>query len=139
MGWQDEDHGDHEGGLIGYVARDGCVPDAGVYRELAYPRDDGDRPVVCITAGCDCGWRSPRWVPRQPATWAPFMVQASDADQERGRALWRRHIELDVIAHPLRVDAAATQVELVRRGELAAANLIAADVIDLAGYRRSDR
>jgi hypothetical protein len=136
MGWQHEEHGAHEG----YVTRDGCAPDSGHYRELEYPRDDGDRQVACIAAGCDCGWRSPRWMPRQPATWAPFSVQASEADQDRGRALWRRHLELDVIAaHPLRVDAAATQAELARRGERASVDLAAADVIDLAGYRRGAR
>lgn len=55
MGWQHEEYGAHEGGVIGYVVRDGCAPD-------------------------------------------------------RARALWRRHLELDVIAaNPLRVDAAATR------------------------------
>jgi hypothetical protein len=137
MGWQHEEHGAHEGGMIGYAVRDGCALDAGLYRELAYPRDDGDRRIACIAAGCDCGWRSPRWVPRQPATWAPFSVQAAEADEDRARALWRRHLELDVIAaHPLRVDAAATRAELARRGEHASAELADADVIDLAGSRR---
>lgn len=64
---------------------------------------------------------------------------ASEADDDRARALWRRHIELDVIADPLRGDAAATRAELIRRGEHASADLAVADVIDLAGYRRGDR
>jgi hypothetical protein len=65
---------------------------------------------------------------------------ASEADGDRARALWRRHIELDVIAtDPLHGDAAATRAELVRRGERAAADLAAADVIDIAGYQRGDR
>ncbi len=119
--------------------RDGCALDSDLYRELGYPRDDGDRRIACIAAGCDCGWRSRRWVPRHPATWAPFSVLASEADEDRARALWRRHLELDVIADPLRVDAAATRAELVRRGERASADLAASDVIDLAGYRRVDQ
>lgn len=140
MGWQHEEHGAHEGGVIGYVTRNGCAPDAGLYRELEYPRDDGDRRVACIAAGCDCGWRSPRWVPRHPASWAPFSVLVSEADEDRARALWRRHLELDVIAaHPLCVDAMATRRELARQGERASADLAAADVIDLAGHRRGDR
>lgn len=139
MGWQLEEYGAHEGCVIGYAVRDGCAPDAGLYRELAYPRDDGDRRIACIAAGCDCGWRSPRWVPRHPATWAPFSVLAAEADEDRARALWRRHLELDVIAaHPLRVDAASMRAELARRGEHASAELADADVIDLAGYRRGD-
>jgi hypothetical protein len=137
MGWFYEEHAAHEG----YVVRDGCAPEAGLYRELGYPRDDGDRQVACIAAGCDCGWRSPRWVPRFPAKWGPFSVLASEEDDDRARELWRRHLELDVItAHPLHGDAAAaTRAELVRRGERASADLAAADVIDIADYQRGDR
>ena len=54
MGWLYEEHAAHEGYVIGYVARDGRAPEAGLYRELAYPRDDGGRRVACIAAGCDC-------------------------------------------------------------------------------------
>ena len=108
MGWMNEEHAAHEGYVIGYVARDGCALESGLYRELAYPRDDGDRQVACIAAGCDCGWRSPRWAPRLPAKWGPFSVSAAVADDDRARELWRRHLELDVIAaHQLRVDVAA--------------------------------
>jgi hypothetical protein len=119
------------------VVRDGCAPDTGLYRELGYPRDNAEGHVECLAAGCDCGSRSPRWVPQLSAEWAPFAVWASKADEQRGRQLWRRHLDLDVaLPHPLRVDATATQAELVRRGELVAMDLVAADVIDLAGCRR---
>lgn len=47
MGWFYEQHAAHEGYVIGYVVRDGCAPEAGLYRELGYPRDDGDRQVAC--------------------------------------------------------------------------------------------
>ncbi|HEX8110519.1 MAG TPA: hypothetical protein VF516_22455, partial [Kofleriaceae bacterium] len=43
---------------------------------------------------------------------------------DRARALWRRHIKLDVIATaPLRGDAAAARAELIRRGEHASADV----------------
>lgn len=140
MGWLYEEHAAHEGYVIGYVVRDGCAPESGLYRELGYPRDNIDRRVACIAAGCDCGWRSPRWVPQLPTEWGPFSVLASEADEDRARELWRRHLELDVItAHPLRIDATATRAELARRDELAATDLIAADVIELSSYRRGDQ
>jgi len=88
-----------------------------VGRELA----GGRWPAAC---GVPCGWRSPRWVPPRPAEWGQGTVWASEADEERARQLFQRHLELDVIAdHPLRVDAAATRAELGRRGDRAAADL----------------
>jgi hypothetical protein len=74
MGWFYEEHAAHGGYVVGFVARDGCAADAGLYRELGYPRDDGTRQVECLSAGCDCGWRSPRWAPQRPARWSPFSV-----------------------------------------------------------------
>lgn len=110
MGWQYEEYEAHEGGVVVYVVRDVWTSDAGLCRELGYPRDDGDRRIARIAAGCDCGWRSPRWVPHLPATWAPFSVATSKADGDRARALWRRHFELNAItAHPL---AAADVIDL---------------------------
>ena len=97
MGFQHEEYGAHEGFVTGFVTRDRCAPESGLYRELAYPRDEADRSVACIAAGCDCGWRSPRWTPDQPATWAPFSVLVSKSDEDRARALWWRHLDLDVI------------------------------------------
>jgi hypothetical protein len=136
MGWFHEEHAAHEGYVVGFVARDGCAADSGLYRELGYPRDDDTRQVVeCLSAGCDCGWRSPRWAPQRPAQWWPFSVAVCEADKERAHQLWRRHVELDVIApHALRVDATAMRAELARRGERAAADLVDAGVIDLANH-----
>lgn len=83
--------------VIGFVTRDRCTPASGLYRELGYPNDDAERSVTCIAAGCDCRWRSPRWTPDAPATWAPFSVLVSKFYEERARALWRRHLDLDVV------------------------------------------
>lgn len=41
----------------------GCSPGSGLYRELMYPADDDRREVERLGAGCDCGRRSPRWLP----------------------------------------------------------------------------
>jgi len=135
MGWFFEDVTGHEGGAIGYVTREGCPPDAELYRELAYPRDDITRRVVRLAAGCECGWRSSRWAPRQPASWEPFGVSVSKVDDECARQLWRRHLELDVIPGDPLHDAATTQAELVPLGARAAEALVTADIVDLAHHR----
>lgn len=97
MGWIDEEHPEHEGYAIGYVPREGCASsDSGLYRELGYPADNADRSVARIAAGCDCGWRSPRWVPDPATDWSPHSVHTTEADDERVHRLWKRHLELDV-------------------------------------------
>lgn len=110
MGWVREEHPDHEGYVIGFVCREGCEQDSGLYRELMYPADDTRRDVELLAAGCDCGWRSPRWFPsrRKPATWSPWSVAASEDDEERALELWRRHLALDVDGDR-RVGAGAVQ------------------------------
>jgi hypothetical protein len=60
MGWQREENEAHEGGVVGHVLRDGLASEAGLHRELGC--DHGDQRATRIAAGCDCGWRSPRWV-----------------------------------------------------------------------------
>jgi hypothetical protein len=93
MGWIDATQLAHEGYAIGYVVREGTDE---VYRELSYP-DQDPRLVALVAAGCDCGWRSPRWVPTGRAEWRPFSVMLGSADEQRVHTLWRRHLELDVI------------------------------------------
>jgi hypothetical protein len=97
MGWQSE-HSEHEGYVVGFVTREGCSPESGLYRELMSPADNVTRDVEQLAAGCDCGWRSPRWFPsrRKPAHWWPHTVAASEEDEERVHELWRRHLALDV-------------------------------------------
>jgi len=97
MTWIDATQLEHEGAAIGYVLREGTSPEEELYRELGYPRDIEPRPVGRVGAGCDCGWRSPRWIPAVGAAWQPYGVTLAKADQERVHALWRRHLELDVI------------------------------------------
>jgi len=93
--WIDANQLEHEGAAIGYVIREGTSPEEELYRELGYPRDIEPRPVGRVGAGCDCGWRSPRW--RAEAAWQPYGVALAQGDQERVHALWWRHLELDVI------------------------------------------
>lgn len=83
----------HEGHAVGFVLRDGVSPDSGIYRELAYPEDKSERKVDLIAAGCECGWRSPRWKPIKPATWSPYTLSESEEDEERVHALWSEHLE----------------------------------------------
>jgi hypothetical protein len=95
MGWTSEDP-KHEGYLIGFVEREGVTPGPGadgLLRECSYPKDDHPRRLVAISAGCDCGWRSPRWLPSEPAEWLPHMVEAAVEEEERGRRAWHRHLE----------------------------------------------
>ena len=96
MGIFYESHPDHEGYAIGYVERENC-PGSGLYRELAYPDDDQPRPVALISAGCDCGWRSPRFKPStmgaRVSDWGPFSVNTTDRDDDRVRELHHQHIE----------------------------------------------
>jgi hypothetical protein len=83
MGWLREDYPDHEGYMIGFVLREGCDRGSGLYRELMYPLDATTRRVELLAAGCDCGWRSPRWSPKKPADWGPWSVFASEDDDAR--------------------------------------------------------
>jgi hypothetical protein len=121
MGWQHDEHPDHEGYLVGFVTREGCSPEAGQYRELTYPADDVTREVGRLGAGCDCGWRSPRWLPssKKPATWTPYSVSASEDDKERAFELWQRHLSLDVEIHDIGAPRAGHPTALnVRRARL---------------------
>lgn len=83
----------HEGYAIGFVTREGCPPDSGLYRELEYPRDRDPAWPLLISAGCECGWRSPRWKPLPGTTWSPFTVDVQDADDARVRRLWAAHAD----------------------------------------------
>ena len=120
MGWvyEDVDSVQHEGYVVGLVHshRADGTEIVGMYRELAYPLDDGRGvPVMRLQAGCDCGWRSPHWQPRgwwsrsperwRKATWSPYSVIASDDDEERACELWRAHVA---------AEAAARRVEAVK-------------------------
>jgi hypothetical protein len=62
-----------------------------------YPRDDARRLLVEISAGCDCGWRSPRWVPKGPAEWFPYSLEAGGEEEARGLAAGRCHLEQEGI------------------------------------------
>lgn len=96
MGWTDEEHPEHEGYPVGYIVREGCAPTSGLYRELGYPADAKARPMARMAAGCDCGWRSPQWIPDPVTDWAPYAVFAVEADDQRVHQLWKRHLEVDV-------------------------------------------
>ena len=99
--WVSQEHPGHDGLVVGLVQQDGGE-DAGLYRELQYPIDVTVRRVELVAAGCECGWRSPRWSPRVPTEWrpwtqwGPWSVFAPAEDDERALALWRRHVALDV-------------------------------------------
>lgn len=94
MGYFRDSHPGHEGYAIGHVVRPGCTPDSGLYRELGYPDDATDRRVELISAGCECGWRSPRFRPEKPTDWSPFVVHTTERDDKRVEELWVGHIEL---------------------------------------------
>jgi hypothetical protein len=104
-GWSQEGCPDHAGQLIGYVVCDDCWPDAVVHREVHMPSDDKARELVRVGAGCQCGWRSARWLPmaaahwspKFPAVWSPFFVRAAREDHTRARELWERHLKQDVV------------------------------------------
>lgn len=106
MGWQHEKGPGHEGWIVGLVVREGCDPDSRLFRELAYPTDAGDRTdIVRLAAGCECGWRSPHFDPREPASWMPHCVIASERDEDRARELW-----VDHVCDPLRIAASRAAV-----------------------------
>ncbi len=97
MGWCDMDMPGHEGYLRGYVLRDEGQPERSLLRELGYP-DDGTHDghpiqIKRLAAACDCGWRSPQWMPWEPAEGGPYVVYASERDEELGRQLWVEHVE----------------------------------------------
>ena len=106
MGVTREGFYDHEGYAVGYVTREGCASDSGIYRELGYP-DMNDYPssaIVRIGAACTCGWRSQVFRPRRdeeaPYTgplpqWMPHIVLLSHYDDELVHKLWDRHIAND--------------------------------------------
>ncbi len=84
-------YGAHEGYVVGFVTQDRCSADSGILRELGYPRDNEERPVKVIAAGCDCGWRSTRWRVLK-ATWHPFSMDVDDFDDERALKAWKKHV-----------------------------------------------
>ncbi len=95
MGWVREDARE---GCEGYVVAlvHGLNQDGkelhGLYRSLSYPLDDERRQDIRrLAAGCECGWRSPRWRPLEPARWMPFCVFASERDEDRALDAWRDH------------------------------------------------
>src|SRR5438128_932455 len=97
MGWFDSDYPGHEGHAVAFVERERTS--SGLLRELAYPDDSSPRAdILEAAAACECGWRSPRFLPRasgEKPEWHPFAVFLSEADDERVRALWRRHLTAD--------------------------------------------
>ncbi|HEY4178394.1 MAG TPA: hypothetical protein VGM90_16220 [Kofleriaceae bacterium] len=109
MGWFSSDLPGHEGYIIGYTMRDGVDEDSHLYRELQYPGDDGDRRVLRIAAGCECGWRSARWRPEHGTEWMPHVVIETERDEAFARQLWRRHVQSDVQSSD------ALMTELTRR------------------------
>ena len=92
----------HEGYPVAFVHRlnkDGSEC-RGLYRELGYPLDDEIRDdIAVISAGCECGWRSPHWRPsawwegekRHTPRWYPCSASISERDEDRVRELWREH------------------------------------------------
>jgi hypothetical protein len=100
MGWFSSEH-EHEGYVVGFVTavKNGHRA-SGVYRELGY-LDDDDQAVEKIAAACDCGWRSPMWMPdrwhdsegkfRQAEFW-PHTVDHSPDDHEKALGLWNEHV-----------------------------------------------
>lgn len=83
----------HEGYAVGFVTKDGFPKSAHQLRELSYPTDDGARDVEMVSAGCDCGWRSPRWPPAAATRWTPYIVLTAPDDDERVHELWYQHAD----------------------------------------------
>lgn len=94
MGWIHEDSPGHEGYVVGLVPE---VRPGGYARwhELGYPGDEYPQPVRVrvIQIGCDCGWRSQRFVAPAGAEWHPFRVSLNDKVVEAdAESLWLQHI-----------------------------------------------
>lgn len=81
----------HEGFGVSFITQDGVPLGSGHFRELAYPMDDKEHAVEMLAAGCECGWRSPRWPPMAATRWAPFIVHTTGNDEEKVRQLWDEH------------------------------------------------
>lgn len=88
MGWLvfDEDswETEHEGYVLA-VERDGFG-----WRELGL--DDSSRgkhPVSWLQLGCECGWRSARFVAPFGTDWAPCSVMMNEQTEDAMCALWR--------------------------------------------------
>jgi hypothetical protein len=92
MGYFRDSHPGHEGYAVGIVTREDCDPGSGIYRELSYP-ETAVRPVEFIAAACDCGWRSPRFVPEYGADWSPCTVNTTERDDVRIEELWADHLD----------------------------------------------
>lgn len=92
MGFCRDDAPGHEGFAVGFVELE---PGSRLFRELAYP-EKTERPVVQLSAGCECGWRSSRFLPIQMARWSPYIVLAGERDEEMIRRLWLQHVTDEV-------------------------------------------
>lgn len=95
MGLFDSDLPDHETYAIAFVARDNCDPESRLYRELAYPNDNGDRTdILRLACGCECGWRSSHFAPSvvEPPEWFPFTTILGKRDEERIHELGVAHL-----------------------------------------------
>lgn len=99
MGWFLDDPA-HEGYLVGVVQI--VRPfGSGYLRELNY-REDCDREVGpdglslhSIQVGCDCGWRSRRFVAPLSARWFPCHVEVDERTEAAAVSLWREHYEAE--------------------------------------------
>lgn len=105
MGWFREDPR-HEGYVVGLVDEEITLPGAAgdvrakVLRELSYYRDhDRDVPpeglrVQAFQVGCECGWRSPRFLAPINARWHPHVLELGDEwTENRAREVWGRHYD----------------------------------------------
>jgi hypothetical protein len=89
MGWFHDAHPGHEGYVVG-IEKDRN----GLYRELGYPDREPRARVHYFCLGCDCGWRSERFVAPLGAEYGPFSTELGDeALEDACRDLWRRHVE----------------------------------------------
>ena len=93
MGWFYTDVEGHEGYVIGLRRGEGLARNC-LYRELGYPEDDKETAVHAVQAGCDCGWRSPRF--QITARWFPFVVDTDEDTEATLKDLWEAHIHNDV-------------------------------------------
>lgn len=96
MGWNHEDAPSHEGYVVATVER---VDERGRVREGFWREVTSDEKRVGVThlqAGCDCGWRSPRfevW----PGVECDGYVYCAEHDRDRARSLWDEHISLELM------------------------------------------
>jgi hypothetical protein len=104
MGWFRDDPR-HEGYVVGLVEETVVLQGAAgefrttILRELSYHRDQQrDVPtdglaLAAIQVGCECGWRSPRFLAPLAARWFPHHVDLDGWSDDRARELWGRHYD----------------------------------------------